>query len=582
MDTVSANVSTRRNEQKSKKRPLSDTEDDESDREDAKRLRSTGVLGNDRRNPEDPSNLDEEASKSNPKKKRRTRKKKRKMSIVDETARAEKPPSDRRSRSSTLTRHSSAKPPSVLSNAPAIAATRDTTPAAGPSRSVQRASPSLVNEGQAVKDELADGALSQSVRVNTPTSYVSHHKIQQSRVGKGKGKAPSVPSRKPSPAIAVQPTAVAGPSSSASASDVKTQLTAHQNALSTLLPSLTCRICLYLMNRPFALAPCGHVVCHSCLVSWFSAPPQNEIGGADPQPALPPAGQNEDDAGILPLPHFLRPQTLIYRKKTCPHCRAVVRERPVEVWGMKEMVASLTASGLVQDSDVIGPAAPDPPASEDPWKDIFPKIGRFSAVMGAPAIPPPPQEEMGFLDAEDGGVYRCLDCMHEIWDGICTNCQREYEGHRGFEDSGSETGDDLGGGLDFGQLLRGALFHGYGARRLAVDDDDDLLTSEDEYGGSFIDDGEVVGGGISDGEDDPEVQIIDNPRPGGRTRNHQARNNAAAPISVSSDEESEEEDIPPRRPATRNAHAVIPISDDEQEESEDEVECVQAFLLVLS
>lgn len=34
------------------------------------------------------------------------------------------------------------------------------------------------------------------------------------------------------------------------------------------------------------------------------------------------------------------------------------------------------------------------------------------------------------LDMEDGGIYRCFDCMHEIWDGVCTSCGRLYPGHQ--------------------------------------------------------------------------------------------------------------------------------------------------------
>jgi hypothetical protein len=49
---------------------------------------------------------------------------------------------------------------------------------------------------------------------------------------------------------------------------------------------------------------------------------------------------------------------------------------------------------------------------------------------------------MGMYDAEDGGIYRCLDCMHEIWEGVCSGCHRIYHGH------GHDHGIDLVDALD--------------------------------------------------------------------------------------------------------------------------------------
>jgi hypothetical protein len=49
----------------------------------------------------------------------------------------------------------------------------------------------------------------------------------------------------------------------------------------------------------------------------------------------------------------------------------------------------------------------------------------------------------GFLDDEDGGVYRCYDCMHEIWDGICSSCGRVYH-NIDEEDEDFDLGHELG------------------------------------------------------------------------------------------------------------------------------------------
>ncbi|KAF9242316.1 hypothetical protein BU15DRAFT_72848 [Melanogaster broomeanus] len=187
-------------------------------------------------------------------------------------------------------------------------------------------------------------------------------------------------------------------------------IASHQALLNQVQQAVTCQICLDLMYKPYGLAPCGHLACYSCLVQWFNAlPPDNR--------PVPPA---------------------IVRKKTCPHCRAVVRERPIEI-----------------------PVPIDPPenlnANSDPWKDIFPKAGgaghpRFPWFFPGADIDEDDDvpianiaqngEDVGMLDMEDGGIYRCLDCMHEIWDGICTSCGRVYPGHRHDVDDDDDDDDD--------------------------------------------------------------------------------------------------------------------------------------------
>ncbi|KIJ16328.1 hypothetical protein PAXINDRAFT_180232 [Paxillus involutus ATCC 200175] len=207
-------------------------------------------------------------------------------------------------------------------------------------------------------------------------------------------------------------------------------IASHRTLLNQVQQAVTCQICLDLMYKPYALAPCGHLACYSCLVQWFKAPPP------DNRPA-PPA---------------------IMRKKTCPHCRAVVRERPIEVWAVKGIAQSVGKSGL---APIQIPTHIDPPesvnANPDPWKNIFPNEGgagrrRFPWFFPGADIDDdddipiadiaPRGEDVGMLDLEDGGIYRCLDCMHEIWDGICTSCGRVYPGHRPDVDDGHDDDED--------------------------------------------------------------------------------------------------------------------------------------------
>lgn len=92
----------------------------------------------------------------------------------------------------------------------------------------------------------------------------------------------------------------------------------------------------------------------------------------------------------------------------------------------------------------------------DPWHDIFrPARHRPGSVhdyldfLRFPIRREPPlarpdgenNQETGMYDAEDH-VYRCMDCMHEIHRGRCTNCARTYGGHRNLEDGDSDDSDD--------------------------------------------------------------------------------------------------------------------------------------------
>ncbi|KII91714.1 hypothetical protein PLICRDRAFT_38539 [Plicaturopsis crispa FD-325 SS-3] len=194
--------------------------------------------------------------------------------------------------------------------------------------------------------------------------------------------------------------------------DKTEKLTRHENVVAQMQQAFTCQICTELIRKPYALTPCGHVACYGCLVSWFKAPP------AEGNNAAPP----------------------IIRKKTCPHCRAVVTERPVEVWVVKSAVGVLANSGLLHVDDSLPPAHDGVEMPADPWAGIFRKPRQIHAhpfpfdgfELPEHFAPPPPGGEqgqnMGMHDVEDG-VWRCLDCLHELWDGVCSSCGRVYPGH---------------------------------------------------------------------------------------------------------------------------------------------------------
>ncbi|KAF7343408.1 RING-type domain-containing protein [Mycena venus] len=350
----------------------------------------------------------------------------------------------------------------------------------------------------------------------------------------------------------------------------------HEATLTQFTQSLTCQVCLDLLHKPYALAPCGHIACYNCLVAWFTSEPEEQH-------------------------HHFGP-----RRKTCPNCRATIKERPVEVWNIKELVAGLVKSGLVSGPSIsAGPPPPPalpgvpPPANapSDPWHNIF----RYPHQH--PMFHPPPLnggeplsvEDMGMLDAEDG-VYRCLDCMHEIWNGVCTSCQREYAGHRIADDDGEDFGDSDGEDEPifwphFLPMHGGMGIEFPGPQWWNADDDDDddddddedeseleraIQDAEDGYD-SFIDDGDEEEGGSQSAA--AIIEIEDDGSDDEREHSPPSRRRAApvrAHVIVSSDDE--DEDVPDRRMSGRRRartrvssspveSEVIVISGDESDDA---------------
>ena len=187
-----------------------------------------------------------------------------------------------------------------------------------------------------------------------------------------------------------------------------TKLAIHSTLISSFKDSLTCQICVDLMYKPFTLAPCGHIACYSCLVGWFKS--------------------NVAEDGFGPQ--------LVHRKKTCPHCRSAVHDRPIENFTIKEMVNSLVNSGVLDEVSREPAAISAAPAtSADPWAGIFPKHPVMENNYDGLPFPMFDEEDedhdyeegdMGMYDEEDD-VYRCRGCMNEVVDGFCTLCEREYQ-----------------------------------------------------------------------------------------------------------------------------------------------------------
>ncbi|KAF8159823.1 hypothetical protein B0H34DRAFT_704933 [Crassisporium funariophilum] len=139
-------------------------------------------------------------------------------------------------------------------------------------------------------------------------------------------------------------------------SDVKTKCRKNEELISTVEASVQCQICMDLPDKPFALAPCGHVLCLSCLQEWFrKAPPSLDDMDVDPEE--------------LTDPHYV-----LMRSKTCPSCRANIKHRPVPVFMVKAVAAALkkvkhsTLRGVGQNSRTFSSSLQ---SEEEPWKGIF-------------------------------------------------------------------------------------------------------------------------------------------------------------------------------------------------------------------
>ncbi len=360
------------------------------------------------------------------------------------------------------------------------------------------------------------------------------------------------------------------------------------------------------MHKPYALAPCGHTTCYGCLVRWFTVPTNPEAANAAP-------AENDGLDAILNSPMAVN-GAYIRRKKTCPACRAAVADRPIEMWGIKGMVAAFVKSGLGE-LPLPPPAAAEAGANVDPWRNIFRKAAAPNRHIGflpffAPAAPPAgdeDREQMGWYDGEDGGIYRCNDCYHEILYGYCSDCGRRYAGHLGGDDDDDEDDDEDHSDLDYPR------FRHRPRRREDVDDesvdDEEMYMARVGWGNEIDDaddDGGFYGGVGDDGAHDfGHMHALDAPHPHPHlAESHFGHPNLQAPrrhgvarieeVDVDEEEEDEEsgyEDsfiddgsddeveivegphpvprAPPPPPARRRPHVQTILSDDELEEIDD-------------
>ncbi|GJJ06628.1 hypothetical protein Clacol_000822 [Clathrus columnatus] len=263
---------------------------------------------------------------------------------------------------------------------------------------------------------------------------------------------------------------------------------------------LRCHICLETLRLPQLLVPCGHVACYECLKAWFLNSPNSTASDGDPESSEAEDNTtsarnrrgNNNNSEVAPRP----PTNVVHVKKFCHHCRSSVKDRPVPVYALRDLVAIVDP-----EDESVKKAPPD-----DLWENIFPlaPLGTppFQAIQPSPApdrgereqtverevrehtrnqpirqsspirhrIPNPLPE--AFYDNEDH-VTRCGICLHEIWGFHCSNerCGAVYnEGLMPINGSDREDGD----GSDIWEGFNGSP----------------PFEAQYEYESSFIDDDE--------------------------------------------------------------------------------------------
>lgn len=298
----------------------------------------------------------------------------------------------------------------------------------------------------------------------------------------------------------------------------------HEQALARLQPDLdamrslvTCKICQRFLSEPYSLS-CGHTYCYVCLDAWLVA----------------------------------------QKKRTCPDCRASIRQEPTPSFIIREMTMIFTSRPeLLPDGETMeehdeyikeaaATVAKDKASGTEMGSGLF--KGIFSRMH---AIWEPLRDQGDHVD-------RCPSCFWELEEGICSGCGMHVGDQDGFglseEDgtfsSDSDESEELDHDIDahdddlampedyisenedgidydlFGALPRapapnrplGARSTGsYRARRRRLAESDESSSEDDSEEDSemegFIDDeaGEALGSGTSDDESDEEEEARSTP-----------------------------------------------------------------------
>ncbi|KAF7867379.1 hypothetical protein EAF04_005462 [Stromatinia cepivora] len=178
---------------------------------------------------------------------------------------------------------------------------------------------------------------------------------------------------------------------------------------------LTCSICDQLLYEPWILQ-CGHTYCYYCLCQWF-------------------------------IPNK--------RKKTCPECRAPVKQIPAPAFLVKNMVEIFINRGQLMpyDETVEQHKVNNAEVTEMVEKDKNSPEGLFGGSF--------PLRHGELWRDEADGVMRCPSCGHEHEGGpTCDICGAEFDDIYGFsdmDDDGDLSDIDVGYDEDAEQEIEAEL-----------------------------------------------------------------------------------------------------------------------------
>ncbi|KAG8991103.1 hypothetical protein FRB90_001463 [Tulasnella sp. 427] len=182
-----------------------------------------------------------------------------------------------------------------------------------------------------------------------------------------------------------------------------------QSKLNAVEEALVCQICAGVMHKPYALSPCGHVSCLTCLQEWFQS--QRE--------------EDDDDFGST------------RNRKTCPHCRAKIRSRPVQVFVIKAVVEALGIEPEEEPASLPGaqPVASTSAVSDDPWHGIFATTDEQDDEDD--------EGEEYYVGHDDDDLEVCEACGSDFdLDGYCVGCGAPADFMYSDEDDDGEDDED--------------------------------------------------------------------------------------------------------------------------------------------
>ena len=170
---------------------------------------------------------------------------------------------------------------------------------------------------------------------------------------------------------------------------------------------ITCKMCYRFLYEPYGLS-CGHTYCYSCLAQWMC------------------------------------------NSKTCPDCRAKVKDQPTPSFLVREMVRVFAArSELLPDGETSeehtkmakeeAELVAKDRNNEDTmlgglFRGRFRKGSRFHPVHA--------------IRDDSDNVWRCPSCMEEVEDGRCGRCNLRVHTDGHDDHSGSSDSDDLDSEID--------------------------------------------------------------------------------------------------------------------------------------